>query len=713
MKLIIDDRMPGGTSVSLSNKLWDLENADLVVNVKHAYKSYGSGENRIIVLDNLSMNVPKGVIYTLIGASGCGKTTLLSAIIARRKLDAGVIKVFGESPGKPGSQVPGPRVGFMPQETALYNQFTVEETLHYYGALNGIAKDVLEEKIPFFMALMQLTDSTQYASTLSGGQQRRLSLAATLIHDPEILILDEPTVGIDPLLREKIWDYLSNLCLSKHRTIIISTHYIEEAQKADCVAMMRKGVLIAEADRAYLQEKHDEYSLERIFLNLAKDQDCAKQLMYSSSQNSPTLPEKEKPKKEKVPLKKQVKHMVNMNHVNVLLKRNFLFILRSLGVMGMILAGYTAIVLCFCLAIGGVPSNLGVAVANYEISEIDRMAGFCPVVSTNCSYELLSCRYLSKLQPRVNLIYVQDAEAAYEQVRLGNAWVAMVFTSNYSLSYETKLNDQGYSDDWTIENSDINTRWDGTCLPLFNMLKKKLLDSYFEFTGELSAECGTSPRIDSVPIKFHDPVYGTKKHNFRDFPAPGFILTNIFFFAVASAASALIADKATNCMERSFANGITELENLISHFLPQLALVTFQTSMILFFGFKVFGLTINGPLGLVGILMLLSGVCGISFGCFIAYSCPNERSSYYIAAGSFISALLTSDIIWTSHGAHPYMTYILEFLPFLKAVRAMRSLLYKGSGLDDPTVLFGFLHIILWITAFLSLILIIIRVRGN
>lgn len=95
--------------------------------------------------------------------------------------------------------------------------------------------------------------------------------------------------------------------------------------------MMRKGVLIAEADRAYLQEKHDEYSLERIFLNLAKDQDCAKQLMYSTSTTTTVDAASKLPKKEDVPLKKRMKHMVDRNHVNVLLRRNFTFILRSLG----------------------------------------------------------------------------------------------------------------------------------------------------------------------------------------------------------------------------------------------------------------------------------------------------------------------------------------------------------------------------------------------
>lgn len=121
------------------------------------------------------------------------------------------------------------------------------------------------------------------------------------------------------------------MCQSKGRTIIISTHYIEEAQKADCVAMMRKGVLIAEADRAYLQEKHDEYSLERIFLNLAKDQDCTRQLITSSNNYNSVTENARTPKIEKVPTRKKLKQMVDLNHVNVLLKRNFLFIIRSLG----------------------------------------------------------------------------------------------------------------------------------------------------------------------------------------------------------------------------------------------------------------------------------------------------------------------------------------------------------------------------------------------
>lgn len=243
------------------------------------------------------------------------------------------MKVLGEHPGTPYSNIPGPRVGFMPQETALFNQFTVKETLRYYGALNGVDKEDLEEKIHNLLALLELVDSGQLAKTLSGGQARRLSLAATLIHDPELVILDEPTVGIDPLVRERIWDYLKDYCKSGKKTIIISTHYIEEAQKADYVAMMRKGIFVSEADRAYLQEKHNEMSLEKIFLNLSKDQDCEDEIMKRTA-----LPEKEHQKSEpKNVINDQLENkihkrpLIDQRHINVLLRRNFLFILRSLG----------------------------------------------------------------------------------------------------------------------------------------------------------------------------------------------------------------------------------------------------------------------------------------------------------------------------------------------------------------------------------------------
>ncbi|GFG35804.1 hypothetical protein Cfor_11743 [Coptotermes formosanus] len=141
--------------------------------------------------------------YGLLGASGCGKTTLLSCIVGRRKLNSGDIWVLGGKPGSKGSGVPGPRIGYMPQDLSLYVEFTIRETFLYFGWINGMKTEDIEEKLHFLVEFLQLPTPESFVKNLSGGQQRRVSLAAAMVHSPELLILDEPTVGVDPILRQK------------------------------------------------------------------------------------------------------------------------------------------------------------------------------------------------------------------------------------------------------------------------------------------------------------------------------------------------------------------------------------------------------------------------------------------------------------------------------------------------------------------------------
>nr|QBM06389.1 ATP-binding cassette sub-family H-like protein 1 [Daphnia magna] len=261
-----------GSPVFVSCNQFDSErSADIYADgvlVRNAYKIYGVGRNRCAILEGLHMTVKKGTIYGLLGASGCGKTTLLSCLIGRRRLNSGDILVFGHEPGSEESGIPGRRVGYMPQELALHGYFTIKETLHYFGRIYNLKAEFIDAQLEFLSKLLDLPPGDRYVKTLSGGQQRRVSFAVALFHEPELLILDEPTVGVDPLLRQSIWNHLVRLSVDHERTVIVTTHYIEEARQANTIGMMRSGRLLAEDSPENLLHSYALRSLEDVFLQL-------------------------------------------------------------------------------------------------------------------------------------------------------------------------------------------------------------------------------------------------------------------------------------------------------------------------------------------------------------------------------------------------------------------------------------------------------------
>lgn len=203
------------------------------------------------------------------GSSGCGKTTLISCFVGIHQLDRGNIEVFGE----PVIELRKSRVGYMPQETALYYNFNVRETVWFYGTIFGMSSEKINERFELLSKLLELPEEDKLVRECSGGQQRRISFALTLVHEPELIILDEPTVGVDPLLRIKIWDFLLEITRDKKVTVFLSTHYIEEARQSTCVGVMRNGVLIAEDSPLSILNASETTSLDNAFLVLSQRQD--------------------------------------------------------------------------------------------------------------------------------------------------------------------------------------------------------------------------------------------------------------------------------------------------------------------------------------------------------------------------------------------------------------------------------------------------------
>lgn len=232
-----------------------------VVEIVNVTKKYGKN----IALDNINLDIEKGEIVGLIGPSGSGKSTLIKAIIGVEKINTGLIKVLN-------MKIPNldvlKNIGYMAQYDALYEDLTGKDNLKFFGSLYCMKKRLLEERIKYVSEIVNLNnDMSKRVINYSGGMKRRLSLAAALIQDPELFILDEPTVGIDPVLRLKIWNEIYRL-KNLGKSIIVTTHVMDEALKCDRLALIIEGKIIAIGTPKDLMDRFNVNSIEEVFLKI-------------------------------------------------------------------------------------------------------------------------------------------------------------------------------------------------------------------------------------------------------------------------------------------------------------------------------------------------------------------------------------------------------------------------------------------------------------
>lgn len=222
------------------------------------------------VLKDINLEIPFGHIYGLLGPSGCGKTTMVKIIAGILEATSGEAYVLGQA--MPQLSLMN-KVGYMAQSDALYGSLTAAENLQFFGSIYGMNKGEIKRRTEEVMALVNLSaDLHKPVQAFSGGMKRRLSLAMAILHNPPVLVLDEPTVGIDPLLRKNIWAELYKLA-AQGVTILVTTHVMDEADKCHNLAMMRDGRLIAKGTSQELQESIGVHSIEEAFIYYGGQQD--------------------------------------------------------------------------------------------------------------------------------------------------------------------------------------------------------------------------------------------------------------------------------------------------------------------------------------------------------------------------------------------------------------------------------------------------------
>ncbi|CAH1188668.1 unnamed protein product [Phyllotreta striolata] len=643
----------------------------------------------------------------------------------------------------------------MPQEIALYGEFTIKETMMYFGWIFGMESREINERLQFLLNFLDLPSQNRMVKNLSGGQQRRVSFAVALMHDPELLILDEPTVGVDPLLRQSIWNHLVQITKDGNKTVIITTHYIEEARQAHTIGLMRNGKLLAEESPQALLTMYQCTSLEDVFLKLSRKQVQVGANNDQNLTNNISLASLNWSKKDLVSVteesgvvglnfhqSKEVLVSDSNGHLDMnrtastsngikeacddctncseftttgklraLLQKNFLRMWRNVGVMLFIFALPVMQVILFCLAIGGDPKGLKLAIVNHEKNYTNLTYQSCDW-KPGCSFENLSCRYLDAVNTSTIVKeYYRTPDEARDAVRMGEAWGALYFTENFTDALVARMALGKDADEETLDQSEVRVWLDMSNQQIGIILQRDLQLAFQNFTKDIFRACEYNEELAEIPISFKKPIYGSNQPSFTDFVAPGVILTIVFFLAVALTSSALIIERMEGLLDRSWVAGVTPGEILFSHVVTQFVVMCGQTTLVLIFMILVFKVECKGDIFLVIVITILQGLCGMCFGFVISAICELERNAIQLALGSFYPTLLLSGVIWPIEGMPTILRYISTFLPLTLATTSLRSMMTRGWGIGEPDVFYGYIATVIWIVLFLTISLVVLKMK--
>jgi ABC-type multidrug transport system, ATPase component len=239
---------------------------EYAISIKHLTKQFGN----FTAVNDLSFDIPKGKIFGFLGPNGSGKSTTIRMICGVLSPTSGEGKVLGYDLVKESEKIKQ-NIGYMSQKFSLYEDLTVEENLEFYGNIYMLSKDRLEQRKKELIEMANLKGKEKsLAGTLSGGWKQRLALGCALIHNPSLLVLDEPTAGVDPVSRREFWHTITEL-VKGGITVLVTTHYMDEASICDIIGFIYNSKLVTIDTPEALYEKHGTGNLEDIFINYVKE----------------------------------------------------------------------------------------------------------------------------------------------------------------------------------------------------------------------------------------------------------------------------------------------------------------------------------------------------------------------------------------------------------------------------------------------------------
>ncbi|XP_073971612.1 ABC transporter G family member 23-like isoform X2 [Rhodnius prolixus] len=619
-----------------------MDNNRTAVTIREVYQTYDS---KNYVLKGLNMHIPQGTIFGLLGSSGCGKTTLLNSVVGLVGFNSGTIELAVKSKKN---------MGFMPQKVGLHEQLTVEELLCYFGTLYGMTHTEMQLRMDLMFEVLDLPNRQKFIPELSGGQKRRVSMAVALIHDPELLILDEPTVGLDPILRHRIWQFLVNWCEDGSKTVLITTHYLEETKHT-----------------------HTENTTAPIH---------CKQLIFSSLALT--------------------KETFAVPRFAAEFKKNVTYMWRNLSIAIFTFGLPFISILLFYYANGGEPEGFSLAVVNQDLSSCGNYK-FQPEI---CSLNNLSCNYLHRLtQKTFTLVDHKEVSTAIDFAKNNHLWGVLHFVQDFTDALSARIEEPFIKDTVVVENSSIIIFLDSSNKIIHGIIERKLRDSYLEMATDIYQACGYPTKFTDLPIKFEEPIYGNTNPNVKEFLAPGLISLLMFGMPLLYG-YVIVEEKNLGATSRSLVAGTTVIEVLAAHLILRVGIQLLQTFCSMVIMYWILQFPLENPFYST-ILIILQGLAGIATSFLLSTNLNSFLGISGVVTGSFTVTLFISGMLWPLEGMHPSIKLLSWIAPCTFSTQSLRSLSIRGWDLTNREVYLGFISSCLWMLV--STLIIYLQIRRN
>ncbi|XP_050422274.1 ABC transporter G family member 23-like isoform X2 [Adelges cooleyi] len=643
--------------------------------VRNAYKCYSD----IVSMKGLNMTVPCGSIYGLLGPSGCGKTTLLNCILGQTPLDAGNIYLKVQRLSD---------ISYMPQDITLHHNLTARQTFIFYGKLYGIGEEDIKTRIKELDRILCLPRLDEQIKNLSGGEQRRLSFGVALFHDPKIMILDEPTVGVDPVIRESIWDHLVKLS-ANGKTIVITTHYIEEATRANVVGLMRNGTLVGEDSPSSLISKQNVSTLEEAFLSLCCAQESGNVFnnvdhdLTSFTQPRPNL-------KNDTFSWRRFRALTYKNGAFLYKDHTFLFFTFFLPLVQTVF---------YNLCIGHSVQDVNFAIVNDEMKNCGSYVHHDSCFLNDVNYTKLSCTFIENLRYfNKRLVHYPNLESSKVALNANDVSGILYFAHNYTKSLRKRV--QRRANLYDMNSSSVQVYSEFSNYIIRQKIKRDVYKTFEKTINEATKQCNKNMKSVSSPIVIQK-VGKVQITEFIHSSAPGFIALLAFYFPMILSTGLMLTEKDEGIMSRIMAAGVTFEELLFSMFCLQTFVHIIQSAIAMFMMFTVFDnpILMENFWSVVAIVML-TGYQGMFAGILAAAFSNSYTMATHINMGTNVLFTCLCGLIWPMEGAHPVLRAFNKYLPLSASSETIGNLALRGWSIKHPAVQRGFVLNSFWIIAF-------------